>query len=86
MQVEVQAGYKGGSLWVHKSTHHFDLINWWLGEDPVDVSAFGALRRYGKPTMVPSRTTRRPSVSHFRWRMAWPSSRFLCLRIVTSSS
>lgn len=38
----------GGSLWVHKSTHHFDLINWWLDEDPVDVSAFGALRRYGK--------------------------------------
>jgi predicted dehydrogenase len=39
---------KGGSLWVHKSTHHFDLINWWLAEDPVDVSAFGSLRRYGK--------------------------------------
>ena len=29
---------KGGSLWVHKSTHHFDLINWWLAQDPVDVS------------------------------------------------
>jgi predicted dehydrogenase len=39
---------KGGSLWVHKSTHHFDLVNWWLAEDPVDVSAFGSLRRYGK--------------------------------------
>ena len=26
-----------GSLWVHKATHHFDLINWWLDADPVDV-------------------------------------------------
>ena len=30
---------KGGSLWVHKATHHFDLINWWLAADPVEVSA-----------------------------------------------
>lgn len=37
-----------GSLWVHKSTHHFDLINWWLDADPVEVSALGALRNYGK--------------------------------------
>lgn len=39
---------KGGSLWVHKSTHHFDLVNWWLDADPVEVSAFGSLQRYGK--------------------------------------
>jgi predicted dehydrogenase len=39
---------KSGSLWVHKSTHHFDLVNWWLDADPVEVSAFGALQRYGK--------------------------------------
>lgn len=38
----------GGSLWVHKSTHHFDLINWWLGADPVEVSAYGDLNVYGK--------------------------------------
>jgi predicted dehydrogenase len=37
-----------GTLWVHKSTHHFDLINWYLGADPVEVSAEGALHRYGK--------------------------------------
>ena len=35
----------GGSLWVHKATHHFDLINWWLDADPVEVSAYGALER-----------------------------------------
>jgi predicted dehydrogenase len=39
---------KGGSLWVHKSTHHFDLINWWLDADPVQVQAYGELKRYGK--------------------------------------
>lgn len=38
----------GGSLWVHKATHHFDLINWWLGADPVEVVANGDLHVYGK--------------------------------------
>src|SRR5687768_1455668 len=38
----------GGSLWVHKASHHFDLMNWWLAADPVDVSAYGALNVYGK--------------------------------------
>jgi predicted dehydrogenase len=39
---------RSGSLWVHKATHHFDLINWWLDADPVEVHAFGSLRNYGK--------------------------------------
>jgi predicted dehydrogenase len=33
---------------VHKATHHFDLVNWWLAADPVEVSATGSLRNYGK--------------------------------------
>jgi predicted dehydrogenase len=37
----------GGSLWVHKATHHFDLINWWLDADPLEVSAYGNLKIYG---------------------------------------
>jgi predicted dehydrogenase len=36
-----------GGLLVHKSTHHFDLVNWLLEEEPVEVSAFGTLRYYG---------------------------------------
>jgi predicted dehydrogenase len=36
-----------GGLLVHKSTHHFDLINWWLDDAPEQVSAFGALQFYG---------------------------------------
>jgi predicted dehydrogenase len=39
---------RGGSLWVHKATHHFDLVNWWLAADPVDVTAYGGLRVYGR--------------------------------------
>jgi predicted dehydrogenase len=38
----------GGSLLVHKSTHHFDLLNWWLNSDPEEVVAYGALEHYGK--------------------------------------
>ncbi len=37
----------GGTLWVHKSTHHFDLLNWWLDSDPSEVFAYGALEHYG---------------------------------------
>ena len=36
-----------GSLLVHKSTHHFDLVNWFLDDDPVAVNAFGTRRFYG---------------------------------------
>ena len=39
---------RSGSLWVHKATHHFDLLNWWLNSEPVEVSAYGALEHYGK--------------------------------------
>ena len=37
----------GGSLWVHKATHHFDLLNWWLDSDPEEVFAYGDLEHYG---------------------------------------
>jgi predicted dehydrogenase len=39
---------RGGTLLVHKATHHFDLINWWLGADPIEVVADAGLRVYGK--------------------------------------
>jgi predicted dehydrogenase len=39
---------KGGTLWVHKATHHFDLLNWFINSDPVEVVAYGALEHYGK--------------------------------------
>ena len=30
-----------GGLFVHKATHHFDLLNWWLGSVPRRVAARG---------------------------------------------
>lgn len=37
----------GGTLWVHKATHHFDLLNWWIDSDPNEVFAYGDLEYYG---------------------------------------
>lgn len=37
-----------GGLLVHKSTHHFDLVNFWLGTEPDTVFAFGDLNFYGR--------------------------------------
>ncbi|MBQ7599436.1 MAG: Gfo/Idh/MocA family oxidoreductase [Clostridia bacterium] len=36
-----------GSLIIHKSTHHFDLVNWFLEQEPVKVNAYGTRRFYG---------------------------------------
>jgi len=37
-----------GGLLVHKSTHHFDMVNWLLDSIPETVSAMGDLVFYGK--------------------------------------
>ncbi|MFZ4779483.1 MAG: Gfo/Idh/MocA family protein [Terrimicrobiaceae bacterium] len=39
-------------LLVHKSTHHFDLVNWWLDSSPETVFAFGNLGFYGRENAV----------------------------------
>lgn len=39
---------KSGGLLVHKSTHHFDLVNWWIDDAPEVVFALGGLRFYGR--------------------------------------
>ncbi|MGM1029056.1 MAG: Gfo/Idh/MocA family protein [Actinomycetota bacterium] len=36
-----------GGLLVHKASHHFDLVNWWIGQSPRRVFASGGLRFYG---------------------------------------
>jgi predicted dehydrogenase len=38
---------RSAGLAVHKASHHFDLMNWWLGDVPEWVFASGALRFYG---------------------------------------
>lgn len=37
-----------GGLLVHKATHHFDLVNWWIGSYARDVFAMGGLGFYGR--------------------------------------
>jgi Predicted dehydrogenases and related proteins len=36
-----------GGLLIHKASHHFDLVNWWIGDVPTRVFASGGLRFYG---------------------------------------
>lgn len=36
-----------GSLLIHKSSHHFDLVNWWLDDTPVRVYASAHRDVYG---------------------------------------
>jgi predicted dehydrogenase len=40
-----------GGLMVHKATHHFDLVNWWLSATPVSVQADGK-REFYTPQMA----------------------------------
>ncbi len=59
-----------GSLLVHKSTHHFDLINWWLDSDPEEVFAYGDLEFYGrnpKKKGVSCRTCDEKKTCKFYW-------------------
>jgi predicted dehydrogenase len=37
-----------GGLLVHKASHHFDLINWWIDSYPELVFCLGELKFYGK--------------------------------------
>lgn len=38
---------KSGGMMVHKATHHFDIINWILDDEPKSVSAQGARLYFG---------------------------------------
>lgn len=38
---------RSGGLLIHKASHHFDLVNWWLAGSPRRVFASGGLRFYG---------------------------------------
>jgi len=51
-----------GSLFVHKATHHFDLLNWFIGADPVRIFAQGDLKKYGRKG--PFRGTRCKGCAH----------------------
>ncbi len=40
--------HNSGGLMIHKATHHFDLVNWWLDSSPETVFGLGSLSFYGK--------------------------------------
>ena len=54
-----------GSLSIHKSSHHFDLVNWWVDGVPEYVHAFGALNHYGPEGVF------NPSKKN-AWQPFWP--------------
>lgn len=49
-----------GGLLVHKSSHHFDLVNWWLRSEPRRVFASGGLRFYGSENAAARGIRNRP--------------------------
>src|SRR5690625_258822 len=38
---------RSGGLSIHKSTHHLDLLNWWLSAEPERIYAHGGRNFYG---------------------------------------
>lgn len=38
---------ESGSLFVHKATHHYDLLNWWIDSEPESVYGLADLEYYG---------------------------------------
>lgn len=36
-----------GGLLIHKASHHFDLVNWWIADVPERIYASGGLKFYG---------------------------------------
>lgn len=53
-----------GGLLVHKATHHFDLVNWWIASRPRTVFAYGDLRFYGRENAERRGITRFYSRAH----------------------
>lgn len=53
-----------GGLMVHKATHHFDLINWWLSSVPETVYALGHRRFYTPQTAKRYGLTKRTERCH----------------------
>jgi len=47
-----------GSLLVHKASHHFDQMNWWLDAEPEEVHAFGKVDFYGSNNPFRARNCR----------------------------
>ena len=61
-----------GTLLLQKASHHFDMVNWLLDAEPVDVQAIGQLAFYGHNNNYRSRNCRNCSFTEkckFYWDM-----------------
>lgn len=50
-----------GGLLVHKASHHFDLVNWWIASSPTRVFASGGLFFYGDENAAARGLGQRPA-------------------------
>ncbi|NYE18896.1 Gfo/Idh/MocA family protein [Microbacterium immunditiarum] len=50
-----------GGLLIHKASHHFDLVNWWIADAPTRVFASGGLRFYGSENAAARGLGERPA-------------------------
>jgi predicted dehydrogenase len=68
----------GGTLLVHKATHHFDTLNYWVDSEPEEVFAYGSLDFYGTKNSSFShthcRTCPHKSKCNFFWDMTGNAS------------
>jgi predicted dehydrogenase len=61
-----------GSLLVHKASHHFDMVNWLIDAEPLEIKATGRLAFYGKNNAYRDRNCRTCSFKEkckFYWDM-----------------
>jgi predicted dehydrogenase len=50
-----------GGLLIHKASHHFDLVNWWIADVPQQVFARGGVKFYGDRNATAATLPDRPS-------------------------
>ena len=50
-----------GGLLIHKASHHFDLVNWWIRSEPRRVFASGGLKFYGAENAAARGIRNRPA-------------------------
>jgi len=61
----------GGTLLVHKSTHHFDCLNYWIDSEPEEVFAYGSLDFYGQKNSPISHSHCRPCPHKTECKFYW---------------
>lgn len=61
----------GGTLLVHKATHHYDVLNYWMDSEPEEVFAYGSLDYYGQKNNKFNSTNCRPCPHKSKCNFYW---------------